>query len=248
MGIPEKTTDTRLENLLSRGRDASVDALCRPHVLGDQGRRQLDSLPVRRRAVAADDLLYRPGDGLHAVYLLTAGLLETALINLDGDRQVTGFHFPGKLVGLDAFQAREHVCSASATVDSSVQVLPVHRLNALIRQVPALSETLTRVLSENVTEHEQLLMMINTQTAHQRVACLLFSFACRLGRNNHAASDLYLAMSRASMASYLGLAVETVSRALQALENDNILARDGNRRIHILDHDALAALFGASAS
>lgn len=237
-----------LEHLLARGRQASLDALCRPHVLGELGRRQIDSLPVRRRALAAGEMLYRPGDGLHAVYLVNAGLFETSLVNLDGDTQVTGYHFPGELVGLDAFQARAHVCCATAAIDSAVQVLPVHRLNALVHRVPALSATLTRLLSENVTEHQELLMLINTQTARQRVASLLFSFVCRLGRDNSPAHELNLAMSRTSIASYLGLAVETVSRSLQDLESQRILDRAGNRRIYIRDHDALAALISPPSS
>ncbi len=237
-----------LTDLLARSRDARLDALCRPHVLGTQGRRQIESIPLRARSVKAGGMLFSPGEGLHAVYLVRAGMFKTQLVNLDGDRQITGFHFPNELIGLDAFRAREHDCYATAVVASRVQVLPIHRLNALMRQVPALAETMTKLLSENVTEYEQLLMLTNTQSALGRVAGLLFSFACRLGDHNQPADVLYLPMSRASIANYLGLALETVSRTLHELETRDIVLRRNNKTIDIRDLDALAALIGITTT
>ena len=57
---------------------------------------------------------------------------------------------------------------------------------------------------------------------------------------------LKLSMSRADIANYLGLAVETVSRALGRMEESGLLLASG-RTLRVVDHAALAALAGAVA-
>lgn len=226
-------------DLLHYGQQASPQALCLPHELGARGLRQIESLPMREHHLARGELLFRQGHGLHALYLVTRGVFKTALVDSMGQSQIMGFHYPRQILGLDAFHSRQHICMASVIIDSAVRVLPLHCLNAVIHEVPALQETLSRLLSQSLAEHEQLLMIVNRRSADQRVAILLFSLACRLGRDGRAARELTLPMSRADFGNYLGLAVETVSRALRELQEAGLITRAGRRTLYILDHERL---------
>ncbi|RJS93686.1 helix-turn-helix domain-containing protein [Salinisphaera sp. Q1T1-3] len=217
----------QLSELLVYGQNASVQQLCSPHTLDDNVLTQLAALPMREIKLARGQTLFRQGHGLHGLYIVTEGLLKTTLVDAQGRHQITGFHFPGELVGLDAFHNREHLCMATSIEPSTVRVFALHRFNETMARLPGLYDALASVLSKNLAEHEQLLMVVNQRDASARVAIFLFSLACRLGRNGQVASDLILAMPRADIANYLGLTTETISRAIAALRQTDIIEGRG---------------------
>lgn len=237
------TGPPRLVDLLRYAQEASIDELCLPHSLEPQALRTLCDLGVRERQLASGEPLFRQGQGLHAVYIVSRGLIETAVLDHGGHHQITGFHLPHDLVGLDAFHLREHVCTATAREVSAVWTVPVHRLEELMDRIPSLRRAVGDVISKNLAEHEQLLMVVNQRAATERVAILLFSLSCRLGTDGVAASEIPLAMSRAEMANYLGLAKETVVRVIGELEKARVILRQGNgKRLRVVDPAVLARL------
>lgn len=235
-----------LADLLRYAQDASIGELCLPHSLTADAQRTLCDPGMRERQLARGEQLFGQGQGLHALHIVNRGLLETAVIDHEGHHQVTGFHLPRDLVGLDALHRREHVCTATAVVDSAVWSVPVHRLEELTDRIPPLREALGNAISKNLAEHEQLLMVVNQHGATERVAILLFSLSCRLGTGGMAATEVPLAMSRAHMANYLGLAKETVVRIIGELERMGVLERSANgKRLRIVDSVALARIAAA---
>lgn len=228
-----------ISQLLCYSRDANIEELCSPQALGSDGLKQIESLPMRERQLQRGELLFRQGHGLHSLYLVTRGGLKTAILDSEGRMQIVGFHFPGELLGLDAFHTRAHICAASAMIASTVRVLPLHRLHEAMALAPVLHDTLERLLSKTLAEHEQLLMVVNRRTATTRVAILLFSLSCRLGQQGCAARELNLIMSRAELANYLGLTKETFSRAVRTLRLAGLVQGSG-KRITIIDPDRLA--------
>lgn len=231
-----------LARLLAYGREASIDELCLPHSLERATLQEIDARGVDRRELGKGRILFRQGQTLHALYVISRGLVETTMLDADGHRQVTGFHFPGDFVGLDALHERAHVCTAAALVASHVRVLPLHRLDTLVARMPRLRDQIESLVSKNLAEHEQLLMVVNQRSATARVAIFLLSLSCRLGRDGLPATDIRLEMSRSDIANYLGLAKETVIRTLGALDRAGVVHRstDG-KALRIMHPDRLAA-------
>jgi len=84
------------------------------------------------------------------------------------------------------------------------------------------------------------MLLLGRKTALEKVAAFLLEMDKRLGRP----SVMILPMSRRDIADYLGLTLETVSRALSTLRNENMLRFDGlmQRRLVLLDRVALREL------
>lgn len=229
----------RINELLRVGRDASIQELCLPHALDPSATAELDGSMTRERQLRRGQTLFRQGHGLHALYVPSQGVIKTVLVDGGAEKpQVLGFHFPGELVGLDALYRREHVCTAVAAAPSRVQVLPLHRLEEAMHQVPALREAIDALIRKSLVEYEQLLAVVNQRPALERVSVFLFSLSCRLGQDSRAASELSLPLSRGDIANYLGLASETVSRAISRLQAVGILEGYG-RRMRIADPQRL---------
>src|SRR3546814_11033110 len=83
--------------------------------------------------------------------------------------------------------------------------------------------------------------MLTRRHANERIALFLHGLGERLGHIGQSPLQFRLAMSREDIASYLGLAFETVSRGFTRLQDDGVIAASG-RRVEVLDPAELARL------
>ena len=96
-------------------------------------------------------------------------------------------------------------------------------------------------MSRKIVDHEGLLLILGQKTAEQRMAALLLRLSRKQRQLGLSQVDINLPMSRADIASYLALAVETVSRVLTRLQEAGLLNVQRSR-VHILDPDNLAII------
>ena len=90
-------------------------------------------------------------------------------------------------------------------------------------------------------------MSVCTLPADARVADFLRYWADSLARSGLRTDQITLRMTRAEIGNYLGMTLETVSRALSQLARDKVIgfAEKGRRDVHIPDVAALTDLRAA---
>jgi len=86
---------------------------------------------------------------------------------------------------------------------------------------------LLKSISRQVICEQEMLLMLGKMTAEQRVAHFILDMHSRMTANSQTNSTANLPMSRADIANYLGLAVETISRLLTRLQNKGVLMISG---------------------
>ena len=212
----------------------SLQQLCLPAGIGAQELVRLDEIVRRRRPMEKGDRLFRFGDALSAVYVARDGAFKTVSLNEAGDEQVIGFHLPGELVGLDALGSGLHRCEAVALTPANVCEVPFDDLANVAAQLPSLQQQLMRVIGQSVgRDHDHMEILVRRQ-ANERIALFLHGLGERLRHIGHSGTDFRLPMSREDIASYLGLALETVSRGFSRLQEDGVISVFG-RRVEIVD-------------
>ena len=149
--------------------------------MSDADLKALDNVIRRRRTLRKGEQLYRLGDPLKSLYAVRTGTLKTAGLMEDGRVQVTGFHLPGELLGMDAINTDRHPCSAEALETAEVCEIPYSALEELAQKVPGLQHQLFRIMSRELVEDERLLMMLGRMSAEERLASCLINF--RAGTN-----------------------------------------------------------------
>ena len=93
-------------------------------------------------------------------------------------------------------------------------------------------------------------LLLGRKTAEEKVASFLFMLARRSmltgcqHKNTPGMAAFELPLTRADMADYLGLTIETVSRQLTRLKTSNVIRLSTNRLIMVPDLDRLAAAAG----
>jgi len=218
-----------------------VRKLCLPVGLDPKELMQLLELVGTRPILRNGEYVYHVGDPFHSLYAIKSGSIKTYGLTTDGKEQITGFHLSGELLGLDAIGSDSHNCNAVALEDTEVCRLPYSKLQSLAREMPRLQHELTCMLSREIQNENQTLLMIGKMSAEQRLACFLHSLYVRSRQRGSEPDAIRLAMSREDIGNYLGLTLETVSRRLGLLQTQEILSID-KRMIRILDMSALKSL------
>lgn len=226
-------------------RDCSLAPLCLPLSLDLDDMDALDDIVKRGRPLKKGELLFRQGEPFGSVYAVRSGALKTFSLSDSGEEQITGFHLPSELVGLSGVDSEIYPVSAQAQETTSVCEIPFERLDELSAQLPQLRRQLMRVMSREIRDDQQMMLLLSKKTADERIASFLVNLSARFSARGYSASQFRLSMSRNEMGNYLGLAVETVSRVFTRFQGAQLIEADG-KEIHILDPVQLCALAGGS--
>ena len=224
-------------------KNCNLFQLCLPIGMSDPDLELLEKIIKRCWPASRGKHLFRAGDPFEAIYAVRSGAVITYVPREDGGEQVTGFHLPGELVGLDAINAGHHPASARTLDTSSFCVIPFDRLEELADEVPGLRRQIIRILSKEIKIDHDLLQLLGKQSSEERLAALLISISRRFEQRGFSGREFYLSMSRSDISSYLGLAVETVCRTFTRFQQSGIL--NVNRKfIQLNDIERLRLLAG----
>jgi CRP/FNR family transcriptional regulator len=215
---------------------------CLPGGLPEQDVADLDRLPFSRVRARLGDSVYDAGEGFQRLYAVRSGTFKSCLTLADGRQQVTGFHMPGELLGLDGVATGRHASTAVALEDGELCGIPYARLSELSSRSPHLQGAISRLMSREIVREHSLMLMLGSMNAEERLAAFLLNLSSRLKARGFSASEFHLRMSRAEIGSYLGMKLETVSRTFSALVEQGLLAVD-KKHIRIVDVAVLQQAF-----
>ena len=219
----------------------SMHQLCLPMGLGEADMSRLDDIIGRRRKVAKNTMLYRMDDPFSNLYAIRLGHFKTFQVSPNGEQQITGFQMAGELLGMDAISTDRHHCDAVALEDSEVCEIPFPRLEELFGTIPTLLHHFHRMMSQEITREQNVMLLLGNMRAEQRFAAFLVNLSARYAARGYSASTFQLRMSREEIGNYLGLTIESISRLLSRFKKQNLL-RVSNREIEMLQPENLKAI------
>ena len=122
-------------------------------------------------------------------------------------------------------------------------------IERMMQESPELERRLYRQALDELDEARDWMVTLGRKTASEKIASLLLMIAhhaepSMVAGRNSARFDLPL--TRADIADFLGLTIETVSRQLTRLRNEKIISIENNRLIIVLDLRRLKARAGNS--
>ena len=177
-----------------------------------------------RRRVRRGESIYREGDAFVSLFAVWSGVFKTTQLLEDGREQVTGFQMAGEMLGMDGIGPEKHSCSAVALENGEVCVIPYSRLEALGREVHALQQQFHKVMSREIVQEHGVMLLLGTMRAEERLATFLLNLSRRLVARGYSPSEFNLRMTREEIGSYLGLKLETVSRAFSRVQDDGLIS------------------------
>ena len=206
----------------------------------------LDAAALRRFKASGPTVHFETGDTVvfeadqaASVYSLTSGLLRLSKLLPDGRRQIAGFLFPGDFLGIT--MEEEHAFTAEAIAPSALCKFQRRQFDDFVTNHPELERRLYAVAAHELAAARQQLVLLGRKTATERIASFLLMLAgrCHSQRNG---PDIPFPMSRADIADYLGLRIETVSREISALKVKRVIQLTGRQSFRIIDREGLGQL------
>ncbi|MEW6706413.1 MAG: helix-turn-helix domain-containing protein [Pseudomonadota bacterium] len=194
-----------------------------------------------RKTVQRGQLLFRNGDPLRHLYAVHAGQFKSSTTAADGRTQVTGFHVSGELLGLDGIGTGHHAGDAVALEDAQVCVIGYHELLQMLGGSSELQKSFWQLMGSQIARDHQVMLWLGSLKAEERVASFLLNLLDRLHTIGFSSSALVLRMTREEIGSYLGLTLETVSRAFSRFKQLGLLEVK-ERDIRIVDRNRLLRL------
>jgi CRP-like cAMP-binding protein len=181
----------------------------------------LDEQTLERRSLARNEVLFRQGENVTAIYFVEAGRLRLERRTFDGRLLVLGITSAGEFFVEAALFADIFHCDAVATEPSQVRVYPKAVLLNALRTDPANAMSFLALMAHQVIELRQRIEVMKVRSAKERVMLYL---------DLHAGSDGCTVRLRGPLqdvAGEVGLTREALYRTLAGLERARAIERDG---------------------
>ncbi len=239
-------------NVVSFAQSSTACKKCSLHVMcggeGAQGRSVFSqkSCGHNGRVIDRGEYLFRQGDRMQALYVIRSGTVKATISASDGTEQVIRFYLSGDVVGLDALGEQRHVSSAQALETTSFCRFALAEIDEGCARAPSAVRQFMRIAGEELAHEEQHAMLISQRDAEQRMAMFLLQLSEQYGRRGYSDREFNLHMSRQDVASFLSLAVETVSRIFTQFHVNGLLKVE-RRHIRLLSLEKLREVVGVPA-
>ena len=225
----------------------SISQLCIPNSLSNEEVVRLNTIVSRGTPIHKGKFLTQAGDGFKHLYAVSSGSFKSYTLSEDGIINITGFFFPGELIGLDAISTGNHTSFVKALETSAVCALPFDALEDLSGEIRNLRKQLLRIMSNEIMDDQELLLLLSRKNAAERMAAFLLSLSLRFKQRGFSSTAFNLTMTRSDIGNYLGLAIETVSRLFGQFQKKEIVTIS-DKLVEIINLDTLMELAGTNCN
>jgi len=221
-------------------RHRAVCARCEPDEL-----QQLEQIKFYRSFDAGQNILWS-GDKMDFVASVVTGVATLTQAMEDGRTQMVGLLLPSDFVGRPGREVAAYDVTAIAPV--TLCCFRRRQFEELMLTTPHIGQRLLEMALDELDAAREWMLLLGRKTAREKIASLLAIIARRDTSAKSRMSDgriqIDLPLTRESMADYLGLTLETVSRQNSALKREGVIQLEGKRQILIPSVDRLMAETG----
>jgi CRP-like cAMP-binding protein len=200
-------------------------------LLNELQQRQLTSLATRV-SLPARTIVYREASELEWIFMSSEGALKAFRDLPSGKRRIASFLFPGDLFGLA--ENGRYVNTVQTITPATLYRIPNEALSEMLRRDPDLQFQFLCKVTHELRQGQRHSIVLARRDAAGRLA--MFLSMLEKDRLAGARSGwIRLPMSRTDVAEYLGLSLESVSRATSALVRRGIVTFHGGHAARVVD-------------
>jgi CRP-like cAMP-binding protein len=201
-------------------------------LLTERQRLQLASIATRIR-VLPRMVLYREEAAATAVFINAEGVVKVFKDMPSGKRWVTAFLFPSDVFGLA--ENGRYIRTAQAVTPATLYRIKTEVLMDMLRRDPDLQFSFLCKVTHELREAQRQTIAVGRRDAIGRFAMFIRQLERESGARHGRTGDIEMPMSRSDIASYLGLSLESVSRATRALEKRGVVCFPGRHVVRIIN-------------
>lgn len=189
--------------------------------------------------VGREQPLFFDGDPAECYFKVVKGAVRSCKLLADGRRHIGDFFFAGDFIGLDASES--YAFAAEAVTPTTLIRYARRKVDALAAHDPRVAKSFVEIMRTSLSAAHDRMALLGRMNAMERIASFLLNLADRADD-----AHIELPMTRTDIGDYLGLTMETVSRAFSQLKNEGIIQQRSVHEVAIADRGALEALAEAA--
>jgi CRP/FNR family transcriptional regulator len=197
----------------------------------------------QRLQIKVGETLIWDGDDAQYTYVITRGTLRASKSSDDGRRQILDFLFSGQFIGIPS--DRTYHFSVEALTDAEVCRFERKKLEQLFEKHPSTEKGYRTGTARQLEQAYEHAYALGRRTAMERVAAFLLDLKASSCPKS-STGVLKLPMTRQDIADFLGLTLETVSRAISRLKSLGVIRLPSAQEVEIRDAERLKALAGSA--
>jgi CRP/FNR family transcriptional regulator len=210
--------------------------------LDDEARAQLQQIS-RRKVLPPHNIVFRDGDEADHYFSITSGIVKLVKTLADGHQHIIGLIHQPDFMGQTL--NRRHSYSAESATEVELCAYPRVPFDAFMKAHPELEHRIFEMTIRELDVCRDWTLLLGRKCSYERVAGFLLMMARRMpkvpGQDKNSA-HFALPFTRAEMADYLGLTLETVSRQFSRLKANGIITLPSSRDITIPDIEHLSSI------
>lgn len=175
-----------------------------------------------------------------------SGVVKLTKTLADGRQQIVGLQFAPDFLGRP-FRT-ESAITAEAATEVALCSFPRAAVERMIKASPELEHRLYQQTLEELDEARDWMVTLGRRTAQEKVSSFLLLIARNIDPGNdpgHQSITFDLPLTRADIADFLGLTIETVSRQITKLRAEGVIQIENNRHVTVPDMKRLEARCGS---
>jgi CRP/FNR family transcriptional regulator len=205
----------------------------------------------RTKRFRAGDIILADDEPTTFFANVVSGVVKLEKMSADGRQQIVGLVFPPDFLGR-AF-SKSNPYFAQAATDVEICAFQNTAFEALLRDHPNLEHRLFENTLNELDAARDWMFVLGRKSAQEKVASFLHLIARRqpmIGCSHTPSSHLArfdLPLTRADIADFLGLTIETVSRQLSNLKRQGTIQLTGGREVVVPDLRKLQSKAGGDS-
>ena len=170
-----------------------------------------------RKSYQAREAVVWEGDPGRSVFEVVSGVVKLYKLTPDGRRQVTGFVYPGQMLGLVSSRTL-HLHGRSGGQMRLLCLYPRGKLEQLADRTPGLARGLLTLAQNDLIAAQEQMLLLGRKSATEKIATFLLNLSRDSEARGEEGDRLFLPMTRTDIGDYLGLTTETVSRVMNRFQ------------------------------
>jgi CRP/FNR family transcriptional regulator len=206
--------------------DAPFSHLCCFLNIDPSGKDNL-GLSYHYKIFRKDRYIYQCGETLLNLYIVAEGTAKVMFMR-ETHYVISGLYVPGNILGLDGVDSFSHKNTAIALSDLLALRIPYKTLLNYCHVYPEFHAAVTRVFSDEIRQRALFMDVLARSTVQTKVAFFIVNMAVRMGTETEPLRELIISPPRREIASYLGMAYETLSRSFGDLCESGVIECERN--------------------
>jgi len=206
----------------------------------DDEQAHLDKVKFYRSYEAGQTIIWA-GDYMEFVGSVVSGIASLTQTMEDGRRQMVGLLLPSDFVGRPGRSTAAY--DVVAVTDLVMCCFRKKPFETMMQKTPHVAHRLLEMTLDELDAAREWMLVLGRKTAREKIASLLSVIARRDAalhlREVVGTIEFDLPLTREAMADYLGLTLETVSRQISSLKNDDVISLKGKRHVIVPDYHKL---------